>query len=155
MARNHWVHTTSVEIAGAVASFKTILQQVAPAGIIEVLQQVAISFDGIVNTGEPVQWQLIRQTTAGTGGVARAPLKTKDTSTVLQLSGQEGPAGAWGVEPTATDIMAFGHVHPQAGLWITLPLPDGEVEIAGGGRLGFRINVPAAVNCLCTINGEE
>jgi len=152
MARNNANLTTSVEVAAAVAAFKTILQWVAPAGIIVAIQGVDLSFDGVSNTGEPVQWELIRQTTAGTGGTARNPLKTKDTSTALQSTGLENIVTT---EPTAGDILAAGHIHPQAGMLNPLPLPDGEIEIAGAGRLGLRINAPAAVNCRATMRGEE
>lgn len=150
MARNHFSLTTSGEIAAAVGTFKTILQLVAPAGIILAVQEILLSFDGISNTAEPVQWEILRQTTAGTM-TARSPLKIKDTSTALQATGQENAT----VEPTAGDILKAGHIHPQAGALYPLPLPDGEVELPGGGRLGLRINAPAAVNCRATIGGEE
>jgi hypothetical protein len=150
MARNHFALTTSGEIAAAVGAFKTVLQLVAPSGIIVAVQECLLSFDGVSNTGEPVQWELLRQTTAGTM-TARNPLKTKDTSTAVQATGQENATA----EPTAGDILACGHLHPQAGMLYPLPLPDGELELAGGGRLGLRINAPAAVNCRATIKGEE
>jgi hypothetical protein len=150
VARNNFSLVTSVEVAAAVAAFKTILQLVAPAGIILAVQEVLLSFDGVSNTAEPVQWELVRQTTAGTM-TGRTPLKTKDTSTALQATGQENAT----VEPTLGDILCAGHIHPQTGAIYPLPLPDGEIELAGAGRLGLRINAPAAVNCRATLKGEE
>jgi hypothetical protein len=150
VARNNFSLVTSVELPAAVAAFKTILQVVAPAGIILAVQELLISFDGISNTAEPVQVELLRQTTAGTMS-ARSPLKTKDTSTALQCTGQENAT----VEPTAGDILRAYEVHPQAGSIYSFPLPDSEVEVPGGGRLGVRINAPAAVNCRATLVGEE
>lgn len=151
MSRNGWAQTTSVEIAAAPAAFKTILQILAGGAIVAV-QGVDLSFDGISNTAEPIQWEVVRQTTAGTGGNARNPLKTKDTSTALLVTGLEDIDSG---EPTTTDILACGHIHPQAGILYTLPLPDSEIEVPGAGRLGLRINAPAAVNCRARLYGEE
>lgn len=149
MARNGFAQTTSVEVAAAVGSFKTVLQLLAGSAIVAV-QGVDLSFDGISNTAEPVQWEILRQTTAGTAS-ARNPLKTKDTTTALLVTGTENASA----EPTPSDILACGHIHPQAGILYPLPLPDGEIEIPGAGRLGLRINAPAAVNCRARFHGEE
>lgn len=151
MARNNFAQTTSVEIAASVGAFKTILQLLTASNVIVAIQQVLVSFDGISNTAEPVQVELLRQTTAGTGGSARNPLKTKDTSTALSTTGLEGITS----EPTSGDILVAVHIHPQAGMIYPLPLPDGEIEIPSAARLGLRINAPAAVNCRATIMGEE
>jgi hypothetical protein len=150
MARNNFALTTSVEVAAAVGSFKTVLQLVAATNSLVAVQGVDLSFDGTSNTAEPVQWEIVRQTTAGTM-TSRTPLKTKDTSTALTSTGQENATA----EPTPTDILACGHIHPQAGMLYVLPLPDGEVEMATATRLGLRINAPAAVNCRARIHGEE
>jgi len=150
MARNNFAQTTSVEVAAAVGSFKTILQLLAATNTIVAVQGVDLSFDGVSNTAEPVQWEVVRQTTTGTMS-ARNPLKTKDTSTALTTTGQENASA----EPTTTDILACGHIHPQAGMLYVLPLPDGEVEMASATRLGLRINAPAAVNCRARFHGEE
>jgi len=154
MARNNFTLTTSQEIPTGTA-LKTILQLLAPSNVIVVVQGADISFDGISNTAEPVivQWQ--RQTTAGTGGVSRNPLKTKDTSTSLGATGLEGPSGTWTAEPTAGDILRIFHIHPQAGVVYPLPLPDGELELASTGRLAIVVTAAAGVNCLATISGEE
>jgi hypothetical protein len=150
MARNAFAHTTSTEIALVAATAKTVLQLVAATGVIVAVQGLTVSFDGISNTAEPVQVVLERQTTAGTMS-ARNPLKTKDTSTALQLTGQENASA----EPTSGDRLHVFHIHPQAGVAMPLPLPDGEIEIPGGGRLGLKITAPANVNCHATIIGEE
>jgi hypothetical protein len=114
------------------------------------VQAVTVSFDGVSNTQQPVLITVQRQTTAGTA-TARAPLK-KDTdiATALQATGQEN----FTVEPTNSDIVLQILIHPQAGTQYPLPLP-GEIIVPGGGRLGVSMNSPAAVNTVCTIEGEE
>jgi hypothetical protein len=153
MARNNFALTTPSALAMPAATAKTVLQLVAPAGTIVAVQGVDISFDGTSNTATPVVIQLFRQTTAGAGMTARAPLKTKDTSTALGSTGQFGSGTT--TEPTNGDLLKTFHIHPQAGVVYPLPLPDGEIELPGGGRLGLVVTAPAAVNCLATIYGEE
>jgi hypothetical protein len=149
-ARNNFSLTTSTVVAAAVAAFKTVLQLVAPTGVIVAVQEIMISFDGTSNTASPVQVEVLRQTTAGTA-TARAPLKTKDTTTAIGSTGQEN----FTVEPTASDILVSLEIHPQAGVVYPVPLPDGEIELASATRLGLRINAVAAVNCKATIKAEE
>jgi hypothetical protein len=150
MARNFFTLTTSAPVALTAATPKTVLQLVAGAGTRLAVQVVTVSFDSTSNTAQPVIIQLRRQTTAGTA-TARAPLK-KDTdiATALQANGQEN----FTVEPTDSDIVLHYHIHPQAGAQYPVPLP-GEIIVPGGARIGLKINAPAGVNCLATIEGEE
>jgi hypothetical protein len=125
------------------------MQLVAPANVILAVNGAWVSFDGISNVAEPVLVEILRQTTAGTM-TARNPLKTKDTSTALQATGQVNATA----EPTAGDVLKTFHLHPQAGAIIPLDF-DKEIEVPGGGRLGMRITAPANVNCLGGFEGEE
>lgn len=147
MARNGFALTTSAEIALSAATAKTVLQLVAPANTILVVKEITVGFDGISNTAAPVQVILERQTTAGTM-TSRTPLKTKDTSTALAATGQENASA----EPTGGDRLLAMEIHPQAGAVI---VPDGEIEVAGGARVGLVLTAPAGVNCHATIRGEE
>lgn len=149
MARNGGSLTTSAEVALVAATAKTVLQLVAPANTVLAVGGFELSFDGVSNTAEPVIIQLLRQTTAGTM-TSRTPLKTKDRSTALAATGQENATA----NPTAGDILKTFHVHPQAGVIYPFNI-DGEIEIAGGARLGLNLTAPANVNCLATINFEE
>ena len=149
MARNYGALTTSGEIALPAGSPKTVLQLIAGANNIVAVTGFELSFDGVTNSAEPVQIQLVRQLDAGTM-TARNPVKTKDKGTNLQSTGQENATA----EPTAGDVVKTFHVHPQAGVLYPFTL-DGEIEIPGGGRLGLNVAAPAAVNCLATITFEE
>lgn len=150
MARNFCTLTTASEVALVAATAKTVLQWLAPTGIIIAIQGIDVSFDGTSSSAEPVIIQVFRQTTAGTM-TTRNPLKTKDRSTTLQSTGQVNATA----EPTNTDLLRTWHVHPQMGVIYPLPLPDGEIELASATRLGLVITAPANVNCLATISAEE
>lgn len=149
MARNFFTHVTASEVALVAATAKTVAQIVAPTNQSLAIHGISVTFDGTSNTAEPAIVEVLRQTTAGTM-TARNPLKTKDTSTALQATGQVNATA----EPTAGDVLRAFHIHPQAGAVIPLPL-EREIVVAGGGRLGIRITAPANVNCLTTMDGEE
>ncbi|MGH7393661.1 MAG: hypothetical protein ACREM3_30030 [Candidatus Rokuibacteriota bacterium] len=150
MARNNFSLTTSAELALSAGVAKTILQLVPSASVLVALQQICLSFDGISSTAEPIKCDILRQTTGGTMS-SRTPFKTKDHATGLVTQGQENAT----VEPAAGNLLMTWHIHPQAGVIYSLPLPDGEIEIPGGERLGLRLTAPANVNCLATLMAEE
>ncbi len=150
-ARNRFSLTTSVEIALVAATVKTVLQLVAPAAQRVAVSEATISFDGISNTAEPVLVNVRRETTAGVA-TARNPLQLdNDIATALASTGQEN----FTTEPSNNDILATMNIHPQAGVIYQLPIPDGEIIIGSGDRLGIEVTAPAAVNCLASFRGEE
>lgn len=135
---------------------KTILQVVAAANHALLIDEWSISFKGTSSTAAPIQVELLRQTTAGTGGVAQNPVKDPDDSDeTLQVTGLKGPAGTWTAEPTAGDILDVQEVHPQTGY--TWQAAFGKrIKVGGGDRLGIRVVTPGAdVNCSATFKGEE
>ncbi len=151
MARNFFTQTTDSVVALTAATAKTVLQLLAASGVRVALQAVTITFDGTSGSATPVVVQLVRQTGAGTASARNPVKKDSDVSTSLQVTGQK----SFSAEPTSDDaILATWHVHPQAGMSLSLPMP-GEFIIPGAGRVGLKINAPAAVNCLATIEGEE
>lgn len=150
MARNNWSHTTSVAVALVAATEKTVLQVVGGTNVIEAIQGFDVAFDGISNTAVPVVVKLITTSTAGTG-TSRTPLKTKDTSTSLLVTGTENHSA----EGANANLLKTFYIHPQAGVVYPFNLQDSEIEIASAARLALKITAPAAVNCLATIYGEE
>ena len=155
MARNGWSLATPTAVALVAATAKTVIQFAAAANLLTVLQELKISFDGISNTAVPVIVQLVRKTAAATV-TSQTPVKTKDTSTALQAVGGAAACGVnASAEGTNGGLLEIWHIHPQAGAFDILPLPDGEVEMAGGGIIGVVVTAPANVNCLCTLKGEE
>lgn len=149
MARVRVAVTSEGEIAAAVGAAKTILQVVAPANHIVAVKGVSVSFDGTSASAEPVQVDLLRQTTAGTMSSA-TPVEETTTGTTVQTTAQKNAT----VEPTAGNVLRRWEVHPQSGLIEKFTIED-ELLIAGGGRLGLRVTAPAAVNVLAQISVEE
>jgi|SRR5262245_29096439 len=154
MARNNWTLITAAEVALVAATPKTVLQLVSPnANMLEVLQELLVTFDGTSNTAEPVNIQVLRKTAAATV-TAQARAKTKDTSTALVTDSANTGYNA-SAEGTDGAVLALFHIHPQAGTIYPFPLPDGEIEVAGSGIIAVKITAPANVNCLVTLFGEE
>lgn len=150
MARNFGVLTNSAVVALTAATAKTALQLTAAANIRVAVQAITVSFDGNSNTAVPVVIQVLRQSTAGTMTARTASPKDDGISSTIQAAGSENASA----EPTAGTIVLQYHIHPQAGAQYPLPLP-GEIVLAGGGRLGVKLNAPANVNCLVNIEFEE
>lgn len=154
MARNYFAQTSAAEIALGAGTRTCINNILAAANQIVAIQGFDLSFDGTSTTAEPVIVEVLRLTSAGTGMSARNPLKTKDRSAALQVTGSVGPVSGANL-PTQGDLLKTFHIHPQAGVVYPFPLNDCEIEIPGAGRLGIFLTAPAAVNCLFSMYGEE
>jgi len=128
----------------AAATAETVLQLVAAANHRVLVVEWGISFDGTVNTNEPVTVELLLQTNAGTSSSLTVQKMNEGDNETLQTTALQDFAA----EPTGTTIVAPPVlVHPQGGYtWqaggFVLPIP-----IIGGSRLGMRCTAPDAVNC--------
>lgn len=141
MARIRAVTTTEGEIALSAATAITVLQVVAPTNQRLALRSFSVSFDGVSPTAEPVQVELVKQSTAGTS-TAATPVRDGDPgSETLQVTAVKNCT----VEPTTSDVLRRYEVHPQTGYERAFG-PDEEIWIPGGTRLGMRCTAPAAVN---------
>lgn len=144
------VVTTEGEIALTAATAKTVLQLVAPTNQRLHLKGFGISFDGTSSSAEPVQVDILKQTTAGTMSSA-TPVKDGDPgSETLQATAQKNATS----EPTAGDVLRRYEIHPQGGGYERVFEP-GELCIPGGTRLGLRATAPANVNCVGFMSYEE
>src|SRR5262245_33656263 len=92
-------------------SAKTLAQIVAAANHGVLLEEVSISFDGTSNTATPIKVDILRQTTAGTMSALTLVKDPDDTDETLQTTAQHTATA----EPTASDVLATEHVHPQQG----------------------------------------
>lgn len=133
----------------AAATTKTVIQVVAPANQRLVIKSWGVFFDGVSVTAEPVQVQLLRQTTAGTMS-ALALVKRGTQAETIQSTAQHTATA----EPTAGDILAAREVHPQQGYECIYPYGD-EPKVGGGGRIGINCTAPAVVNVRAEIVFEE
>lgn len=140
----------TAEVALAAATAKTVLQIVAPANHRLRILRWSVSFDGVSTTGEPVQVELIRQTTAGTMS-ALTPVPLDDSLAETLLATAQHTAT---VEPTSTSILDSIEVHPQdrheaVYVWGQEPI------VGGADRVAIRCTAPAIVNVRAKIVWEE
>lgn len=138
---------TTPQIALVAATAKTVLQIVAAANHRVKVQRVSVSFEGTSTTDAPVQVDIYRQTTAGTGGTANNPVKDNDADDeTLQTTALRNIVTA---EPTSTDLLESKFCHPQGRIDL------GPFTIPGGGRIGVKLTAPNVVDCLPSAVFEE
>jgi len=151
MARRNIVVTTEGELALTAATAKTILQLVAPANQRLAIKGFSVSFDGVSATAEPVQVDLVKQTTAGTMSAATPVAEQIGLGAeAIQATANKNATA----EPTTTDVLRRYNIHPQTGREIRYGLDD-EIVMAGGTRVGLRCTAPAGVNVVGHITAEE
>ncbi len=107
-------------------------------------------FDGTLNSAQPVQIVVQRQTTAGTATTATPKLVEKELTEVIQT----GAGITFTVEPTAGDVLKTFTVQPQLGYEYLAPLGQEDI-LQGGGYMGFTITAPATVNVRGYVKFEE
>ena len=138
------------EVALVTATAKTVLQLVAPTNHRLKIKSWGVFFDGTSATAEPVQVELMRQTTAGT--MTALTLRKADDSIAeaLQATAQHSAT----VEPTSGELLMGIEVHPQSGFAESLPFGD-EYIVGGGDRVGIVCTAPAGVNVKGFMRYEE
>lgn len=144
----------TAELALSAATTKTLIQVIAAANHRVKIKGWGIYFDGTSVTGEPVQVELLRQSTAiGGTPTANNPVKDDpDATETVQTTAQI--YGTSPTEPTAGDVLDMCEVHPQGSYEVKYGLGDEKV-IKGGGRMGIRATAPAAVNARVKLFLEE
>ena len=133
----------TAEIALTATTTRTVLQLVAAAQHRVKVSGWGIAFDGTSTTAEPVQVEVVRQTSAGTMTALTIVKINESDAETIQTTAQHS---ATSTEPTTTDIIDAMEVHPQQGFEKLLPLGQ-EFIIKGGNRLAIRCTAPANVNC--------
>lgn len=137
------------EIALVAATTKTVLQIFPPANRRLRIRSWGVFFDGTSETNEPVQVELLRQTTAGTMS-ALTLVDKQDSGEVIQTAATQNASA----EPAADAILDVAEVHPQTG-YEKFYHPGEEVKVAGSSRLGIRCTAPAGVNVRAKMEFEE
>lgn len=154
MAGNYWILQNSADKSVAAASTKTLLQlQSSDAHVRQRMNKVTISCRGGASGDAFVLVEVLRQTTAGTGGNSVSASKTNPSySENLHITGQEG---LWATtEPTAGVILESKYISPVNGSY-TFTVPR---EVQGSGYIGVRVTTQsgvATVSCRCQMEGEE
>lgn len=152
MASNGWSVQTS-EVTVAAAATKTLLQICAAnANVRERMTQARVAVRGGAAGDAAVLIELLRQTTAGTGGASATVGKANPSaSETLQITAIEG---AFSAEPTASTILDFKYVSPIQGEAV-FSIPR---EVAGSGRLALRATTQTgvtSVKCKSIMEGDE
>ena len=144
-----FVTAQTSEVALVAATVKTVLQIASPVNRRLRVRSWGVFFDGTSETNEPVQVELLRQTTGGTMSALTLVDKQDSGETIQTAATQNASA-----EPTAGAILDMAEVHPQAG-YEKFYHPGEEVKVAGGSLLGIRCTAPAGVNVRAKIEFEE
>lgn len=143
------------------ASTKTLIQ-LAPASNKDfVITRVHISLDGTpANQLAAVQFFLMGQSTAGTGGASKTPVLVKGGGSTTAATTALTAATAWSAEPTYVDIRAvIGAVNPSSGLLTEqFPLGREPTALGGGNRIALLYRSPTLAtlpNITAEIQFEE
>jgi hypothetical protein len=151
MASNIWA-AQSADTTVAAATTRTILQvYAANSNVREAVTLVRLSIRGGTMGDPPVLVELLRQTSAGTGGTTVTPVhKNPSAAETLQLTALSGPTS----EPTAGDLLDYRYASPVLGevMFTT------RQEMPGGGRLAVRVTTQASVStitCKALMEGDE
>lgn len=131
-------------------SAKTIMQVVAASNHRLKIHEIEVAFQGTSNTADPIQVDVLRQSTAGTM-TSLSPVKSDDSADeTLQVTAQHTASA----EPTPGDVLMSTFVHPQTG-WQWQARFGDEILVGGGDRLGIRVTAGADVGCIARVVGEE
>lgn len=136
---------TSADVALAAATAKYVLGVKAHANSGLLLKSLAVEFQGIVATGEPVLVELYYCTWA-----TNSPGTSSTSETPSQGSGRVLTAGFtagrnWTADPTVVTLLEPHFVHPQAGVIYQVPLGD-EYDCALAEGFVLRCTAAAAVD---------
>jgi hypothetical protein len=142
--------TTETEEA-LTTSVETVVQLRGATTVKAKIIEWGISFDGVSSTGEPVRVRLLRQTTDGTGSGATEVAWDPDNPTANCTAFH-----TFSAEPTAGEVLAEMHIHPQSGIVIQYPLGrEPVIDNAATSRVAIDVLAPAAVNCTAYLVWEE
>jgi hypothetical protein len=120
---------------------ETLIQVVAAANHGFIVCGWGVAFAGTGVNEEPIQIDLIRQTTAGTSASLTLVKWDDSIADSIDSSGLQD----FTAEPTAGDVLASTESHPQAGYEIWYP-EGKEPRVGAADRIGIRVLTPSGVN---------
>lgn len=147
-----YVAETNGDIALTAATAKTILNVINAANGLIRITEMAVSFDGVSSTAEPVTVELCSSTQATAG--------TSTSHTIVQTRGptrtvQATAARNYTAEPTTLTVIKRWLVHPQTGLFVQFPLGREPEQVTTADGLCIRCTAPATVNVQAYMEFEE
>lgn len=135
---------------------KTLIQLEAPTNTGVAWLRAVVSFEGVTVSDKPFEIQILKQSTAGTGGTAATEVLVTGPGTSITPQGV-ALTGEWSAEPTAGDIIDSKYVHPQSGYEYVFQEGQDEITYANG-RVALRVITPSGVsatNVTATLWWEE
>ena len=142
------------EIATGTAA-KVILLITAAANHRVLLKGFNIAFKGVTNTDAPILVRISRISDVGVGGISNPALKLNPSDTeALQVTGLQGPAGAWGTDPSLSETFWRTEVHPQLTHREWFPFGE-EIVIPGGASVGISVTASVSVSAIAAFDVEE
>ncbi len=144
---------TFVATSGAVTtgtSLKTIIDLATTSTNSAVLMALDIGFNGTVSTATPIQVDLVRFTTDGTG----------TAGTVQKLNGTEPDTASstfkfnYTAEPTGKTTVASFYVHPQTSFSYQWPMGR-EFILTNSSFLGVQVTAGTSVSCIVNLTFLE
>ena len=147
-----YVAETNGDVALTAATAKTILNVINAANGLIRITEMAVSFDGVSSTAEPVTVELCSSTQATAG--------TSTSHTIVQTRGptrtvQATAARNYTAEPTTLTVIKRWLVHPQTGLFVQFPLGREPEQVTTADGLCIRCTAPATVNVQAYMEFEE
>ena len=139
----------TAQIATGVAK-KTLVQIVAPANQRLLIWEIAVSFEGVSNTGTPILVEVAEQSDAGTMSVLTPSKRNTGQPETLQATAQHTATG----QPTETDVIMSDEVHPQGGFLWQAPF-NAPIIVSGGDRVGVAVTADASISAVARIMYEE
>lgn len=140
----HNISFTTPPVSLTAATAKTCLQLLAAAGQVVELVGWEIDFDGTSPTAQPVYFRVLRQSGLGT----MSSLTGYNLREEVVLSAVTSGHHTATVEPSASNVLHTGYIHPQSGrVFFYAP---GSVSFADSGRIGWEITAPATVDVVIT-----
>lgn len=123
----------------------SLLKLTAASNHREYVDHIDVSLKGIVVTDAPAMVRIYKATTAGTF-TALTPVHDgiPDAETIQLTAGHTATA-----EPTKTDLLGSGEVHPQTGRRF------GPFWLAGGGSMVVEITTANSTSAIVEAGGEE
>ena len=99
--------------ATVAAGNRTMVQIITGAALRAQIVELKLAFDGVSSTAEPVDVQIMTQTTAGTAGAATP--RARDTAAPAATTTAQ--TGFSSTEPTTGVVLDQFMLHPQGGLY--------------------------------------
>lgn len=149
---NRYVVETTADVALAAATAKTILAYICGTNAPARVTELAVSFDGISASAEPVTIELCKSTQAGAGTTtSQSPVQVGGAARTVQGTG----ARNYSAEPTVLTVIKRWLCHPQAGMVVQFPLGREPEQVTSAQGFAVRCTAPAIVNAQGYIEVEE